>query len=155
VDFEQAFSAAGMLVLPGWLLLVFLPRWRWTTAFITSWLLPVILAVAYLALFVMYFRSDPNGFSSFSSLAGVKSLFQHDGLLLAGWLHYLCFDLFIGSWEVRDSARVGVHHLLVIPCLALTFMMGPVGLLAYLALRLAVRGRLLVEESPRDAQLPA
>jgi hypothetical protein len=155
MTFEQVFSAAGMLVLPGWLLLVFLPRWRWTTSFISSWLVPAILAVAYLVLFIMYFRSDPNGFSSFNSLAGVKSLFQHDGLLLAGWLHYLCFDLFIGSWEVRDSGRLGIHHLLVIPCLALTFMMGPVGLLAYLVLRLVARGRVLIEESPGDARVGA
>ena len=152
MDFKRLFSAAGMLVLPGWLLLVFLPRWRWTTAFVTSWLIPAILAATYLALFVMYFGSDPNGFSSFNTLAGVKSLFQHDGLLLGGWIHYLCFDLFIGSWQVRDAQRLGVHHLLVIPCLALTFMMGPVGLLAYLVLRLVVRGQVLIEESPRNAQ---
>lgn len=153
MDFEQLFSWAGRLVLPGWLLLVFMPRWRWTTTFITSWLLPAILAVAYLSLFVAYFRSDPNGFGAFSSLAGVKSLFQHDGILLAGWLHYLCFDLFIGSWEVRDAQRLGIYHLLVIPCLALTFMMGPVGLLAYLALRWIARRQWTIEEAPPNAQV--
>jgi hypothetical protein len=154
MNFETLFSAASMLVMPGWLLLVLVPRWRWTTAFITSWLIPVVLAVAYLALFVAYFRSSPDGFSAFNSLAGVKSLFQHDGLLLAGWIHYLCFDLFIGSWEVRDSARLGIHHLLVIPCLVLTLMMGPVGLLAYLTLRLILRGRWTIEETPRAVVLP-
>ena len=61
-------------------------------------------------------------------------------LLLAGWIHYLCFDLFIGSWEVRDAKAQGISHWLVIPCLFLTFMFGPVGLLLYFALR-AVRTR--------------
>jgi hypothetical protein len=153
MDFERIFSWAGTLVLPGWLLLVFLPRWRWSTQFIASWLIPGILAVAYLLLFAGYFRDAPEGFSAFNSLAGVKSLFQHDGLLLAGWLHYLCFDLFIGSWEVRDARRLGIHHLLVIPCLVLTFMLGPVGLLLYFVLRLAVRGQWTIEESAQ--QLPA
>ena len=151
MDFEQAFTWASRLVLVGWLLLVFLPRWRWSAPFIAGWLIPAILAIAYLALFVGYFRSAPAGFDAFGSLAGVKSLFQFDPLLLAGWIHYLCFDLFIGAWEVRDSRRLGIPHLLVIPCLVFTFMLGPVGLLGYFVLRLALRQRASVEETAADA----
>jgi hypothetical protein len=62
-------------------------------------------------------------------------LFQNKWLLLAGWIHYLAFDLFIGSWQVRDAAKQGISHWLVIPCLALTFMFGPIGLLLYFLLR--------------------
>ena len=146
IEFERVFSAASQLALVGWLLLVFLPRWRWTTTFITSWLIPTILAVAYLVLIVLYFRAAPEN-ASFGSLEGVKTFFQLDGLLLAGWLHYLCFDLFIGSWEVRDARRQGIHHLLVIPCLVFTLMLGPVGLLGYLLLKLALRGRWTIDET--------
>lgn len=39
------------------------------------------------------------------------------------------------SWEVRDSQRRGLPHLLVVPCLVLTFLFGPAGLVLYLALR--------------------
>lgn len=67
-------------------------------------------------------------------------------LLLAGWVHYLAFDLFIGSWEVRDAQRHGLSHLLVVPCLALTFLFGPVGLLLYLGLRGATRLSVLVDD---------
>jgi hypothetical protein len=56
-------------------------------------------------------------------------------MLLAGWTHYLAFDLIVGSWEVRDARERGISHWLVVPCLALTFMFGPVGFLAYQALR--------------------
>ena len=153
MDLEQVFSLANMLVLPGWALLVFLPRWKWTTTFIASWLIPAILGVAYLVLFAMYFRQSPEGFSAFGSLAGVKGMLQIDGILLAGWIHYLCFDLFVGSWEVRDAQRVGVHHLLVIPCLGLTFMMGPVGLLAYFVLRLVLRRDWKIDEAGLHAQV--
>lgn len=151
MEFEQVFTAASQLAMLGWLLLILLPRWRWTTIFVTSWLIPAILAVAYLVLIVLYFRSAPEN-ASFGSLAGVQAFFTLDGLLLAGWLHYLCFDLFIGSWEVRDARRLGIHHLLVIPCLVLTFMFGPVGLLAYLLLRFAVRRVWTIEELPLYAQ---
>jgi hypothetical protein len=152
MNMETLFSAASMVVLPGWLLLVFLPGWRWTTAFVTSLLLPAVLALMYLGLMVAYFNSAPGGFSAFNSLAGVKGLFQIDGLLLAGWIHYLAFDLFIGSWEVRDARRLGVPHLLVVPCLLGTFMLGPIGLLAYLALRFAVCRQWTIDEGAAHAQ---
>jgi len=152
MELETLFSAASLVVLPGWLLLVFLPGWRWTTALITSILLPGVLAVMYLGLMIAYFNAAPGGFSAFNSLAGVKGLFQIDGLLLAGWIHYLAFDLFIGSWEVRDSRRIGVPHLLVVPCLLGTFMLGPIGLLAYLVLRFVVRRQWTIDESRADAQ---
>jgi hypothetical protein len=153
MDAEQLFSAANMLVMPGWLLLVFLPRWRFSAGLIAGLLLPSVLALAYFGLFAANFRSQPEGFAAFNSLAGVKSLFLNDQLLLAGWIHYLAFDLFIGSWEVRDSRRLGIHHLLVVPCLVLTLMLGPCGLLLYFLLRLVARGRWTVEETARDAQV--
>ena len=68
-------------------------------------------------------------------LEGVKQLFANDYILLAGWVHYLAFDLFIGAWEVRDARLVGISHWLVIPCLLFTFMLGPVGLGMYFVLR--------------------
>jgi hypothetical protein len=71
----------------------------------------------------------------FSSLDEVASLFRNPWLLLAGWIHYLAFDLLIGTWEVRDARSRGISHLLVLPCLALTFLFGPAGWLLYLAVR--------------------
>ena len=71
----------------------------------------------------------------FASLAAVATLFSNPWLLLAGWTHYLAFDLFVGSWEVRDARERGIPHLCVLPCLALTFLFGPAGWLLYLALR--------------------
>jgi hypothetical protein len=68
-------------------------------------------------------------------------------LLLAGWVHYLAFDLFIGSWQVRDSQQRGIGHLFVIPCLVLTFLFGPAGLLCYLALRTVKSGVAITTES--------
>jgi ABA DEFICIENT 4-like len=42
---------------------------------------------------------------------------------------------------VRDASRRGIPHLLVIPCLLLTFMFGPIGFMAYYALRAIGAGR--------------
>lgn len=146
----RLFDVVQWLVIPGWLLLVFLPRWRWTQT-ITVALIPAILAVIYILLFLKYFGQVAEGFGAFGSLAGVRSAFSVDGVLLAGWVHYLAFDLFVGSWEVRDAQRVGVHHLLVIPCMLLTFMLGPVGLLLYLVLRGAIARQVRVPAEVRAA----
>ena len=138
---EQLFSLCGMLAAAGWLLLVFLPRWRWTARLVCPVVIPLLIALLYLWLVATTFGRTQGGFGS---LADVSRLFQNPWALLAGWIHYLAFDLFVGSWEVRDSQRVGVRHLFVVPCLALTFLFGPVGLLLYFALRAGLRRRLTV-----------
>ena len=127
-----AFTLCNFFVLPGWLLLVFAPRWKWSATLVAPVLIPAVLAAIYLVLIV---SSAGTTEGSFTSLDGVASLFEDPTVLLAGWLHYLAFDLFIGSWEVRDSARAGLGHAFVVPCLVLTFLFGPIGLLLYLGLR--------------------
>ena len=69
------------------------------------------------------------------SLEGVMRLFASPWLVLAGWLHYLAFDLFVGAWLTRDASRNGIRHVLVVPCLIATLLAGPIGLGSYLVLR--------------------
>ena len=72
-------------------------------------------------------------------------LFSSPYALLAGWIHYLAFDLFTGAWEARDEAWLGISHWVVLPCLVLTFLFGPLGLSLYLLLKLAMRRSLGAE----------
>jgi len=141
---EALFSLASAAVLPGWLLLAFLPRWRHTARLVCAVVIPGLLAVLYAALLAARWGGAEGGFSS---LADVQKLFADPWLLLAGWVHYLVFDLFIGAWEVRDAGRLGIPHLLVVPCLVLTFLFGPVGLLLYGIVRAARTRRVLVDEA--------
>jgi hypothetical protein len=134
---EQLFTICSFIVLPGWLLLVVAPRWRWTQR-IAALALPLALAAVYLMLVILHFRESGGGFGS---LAQVSKLFQNPYMLLAGWIHYLAFDLFTGSWLVRDSERLRIAHAYVVPCLLLTFLFGPVGLLTWFSIRISLRGR--------------
>ena len=70
-----------------------------------------------------------------SSLYGVMVAFSAPHIVAAGWIHFLIFDLFVGAWEARDAQRRGVPHLLLVPCLIVTLMIGPVGLLLYVLVR--------------------
>jgi hypothetical protein len=129
---EQLFSILNLVTMVAWLPMVVLPRARWATTVVPV-AMPALLAVVYVALVVV---SLPGSEGGFSSLAGVRSLFENPWGLLAGWTHYLAFDLFIGGWELRDSQRRGIPHLFVVPALVLTFLLGPGGLPLYLALRM-------------------
>jgi hypothetical protein len=133
MNVEQVFSMAGILTMLGWLLLVILPR-QPIAQRIAGIVLPLVLSAVYLVLIVQHFQGAEGGFGS---LADVAALFKKPELLLAGWIHYLAFDLFIGAWEIRDSHRHGIPHLVMIPCLLMTFMLGPIGLLFYFAIRTA------------------
>lgn len=131
---DTLFSMASTLVLPGWLLLVLVPRWRWTQP-VAAVCIPVVLSVAYLVLIATHIRASRGGFGS---LHAVGVLFENPHLLLAGWIHYLAFDLFIGAWETRDALRRHVPRGAVWPCLFLTFLFGPAGLLSYLVIRFSM-----------------
>jgi len=128
---ERIFTLVNAIALGSWLLLVLLPRQRWVTQIVTAKLVPGAFATIYIALVVSTFDRGEGGFST---LAGVSLLFRDDWLLLAGWMHYLAFDLLIGTWEIRDAQQHGLPHLLVVPCLILTFLFGPAGWLLYMLL---------------------
>ena len=133
----QLFSIVNLVTMAAWLPLVFMPRSRWATTVVPI-AVPSLLAAVYVALVV---TTMPGSDGGFSSLAGVSALFDNPWALLAGWVHYLAFDLFVGGWEVRDAQRHGIPHLLVVPVLLITFLFGPAGLLVYLAIRSFARGR--------------
>jgi len=129
---EQLFGALNMLALAAWLLLALFPGRPLVTRMVAGTAVPALFAAAYIAMIASSWSASEGGFSS---LDGVAALFANRWLLLAGWTHYLAFDLLVGVWEVRDSRDRRIPHLLVVPCLALTFMFGPAGWLLYQLIR--------------------
>jgi hypothetical protein len=134
---HSLFQLLNFVALAGWLPLVLFPGRRWAST-IVPFAVPALLSAVYTVLLAV---SLPGSDGSFSSLAGVQAFFADPRALLAGWVHYLAFDLFIGGWEVRDAQKRRIPHLLVVPALVLTFLAGPVGLLLYLAIRRFVPAR--------------
>lgn len=134
---ETLFQFSGPLALIGWAALVLAPFAPRLADRIAGLAIPILLSVGYTALILVYWSGAPGGYDS---LDNVMLLFTSPGIALAGWVHYLAFDLFVGAWEVRVARRERIPHLLVLPCLVLTFLFGPVGLVAFLALRVARSG---------------
>jgi len=134
LDPDLVFSLASKLAVLGWLALAVSPyRSRWAPAarFAAGRVLPLIFGVVY----VMLFAATGMGEGGYDSLAAVQRLFSIPSLLAAGWLHYLAFDLFVGTWIAERAGLLGIPHLVVLPLLALTFLFGPAGLLAFAVVR--------------------
>lgn len=135
---EQVFAAANLTAIIGWILLAVAPRRRFTEKIVLSGALPILLAVAYLILIVIFFG---QGDGDFGTLAGVMKLFTNEWTVVAAWIHYLAFDLLVGIWEVKDAQKRGISHWFVVPCLFFTLMLGPIGWLLYSILRFLYAGR--------------
>lgn len=135
---ERLFQLASTAVGPCWLLLLIAPRWRWTQRVVTfAW--PLLMALLYVWLLGAH-RPPPG--SGFNSLQQVRTLFSSPYAVVAGWIHYLAFDLFIGAWEARDGLRLGISRWVLLPCQLLTFLFGPAGLALYLLIKVVLRRQL-------------
>lgn len=126
------FQIVNTIVLPAWLILIFFPSKSWRTPVIYAF--SMAMAVVYL----VYVIKGLGNFDmdSFSELEGIKAMFTSDEAVLTGWVHYLVFDLLIGNWILNQSQKHKINHFLIIPCLMLCFMFGPVGFLLYSVIKL-------------------
>lgn len=137
MSLEEIFSLSGSLAMAGWVVLVFAPRrWVWL-GLIPRLAVPVVLGVLYAGFILAYFYSAGGGYGS---LAEVRQLFTRDELLLAGWIHYLAFDLMVGGFLADRMDRVGINRVVQAPILFSTLMFGPVGVLLAYGTEAAIRG---------------
>ncbi|KPF56080.1 ABA4-like family protein [Rhizobium sp. AAP116] len=125
---DTVFSIASSTAMASWLLLILAPRWDVLIAFIRFGLIGALSLTYAVLVFVYFFRVEGGGFGS---IAEVRALFTSDPVLVAGWVHYLAFDLFIGTWIAVEADRRGYNRLLQAPMLVATFMFGPLGLLLF------------------------
>lgn len=131
MSLDLLFSLAGAAAMLGWLALALVP-FRVALARRVAVMIAVAIAMAYVALIGVFWGQGEGGFGSLDEVA---RLFEMRGLLLAGWVHYLAFDLLVGVWERDEARRIGLSQWLLAPALGLTFLFGPLGWLLFMALR--------------------
>ena len=136
---DALFQIANPLVMTGWLALALAPLAPRATQ---AWAHGVVLvqSVLYAALVLAFWAGAEGGFDT---LANVQALFRQPEIALAGWVHYLAFDLFVGAWAVRAARSDGIAHALVLPFLIPIFLFGPAGLIAFAALRFTFTRKVL------------
>lgn len=130
---DSVFQICSSIAMLGWVVLLLLsPFWSSFDKFLIGVII-VLFAVVYTWLIFQVFR--PGDFEKFGTLDGVMDLFTNETAVTAGWVHYLAFDLMVGTWEKKNGLKYNIHHLWLVPCFLLTFMLGPIGLLLYLLIR--------------------
>jgi hypothetical protein len=129
---EAIFGPANWFTMLGWLVLIagIVMNRVWLRDKLAGIYWPIALSAGYCIAIFLGFGQSGGGFDS---LPAVRTLFSNDWALLAGWVHYLAFDLFVGAWIARDAERSGVSRWFLIPILPLTFLFGPGGFLLYQA----------------------
>ncbi|MEM9857878.1 MAG: ABA4-like family protein [Bacteroidota bacterium] len=130
---SEVFQIVNTVILPAWIVLILAPKKKWRNPLIYGF--AAILA----GIYAFYVVTGLGNFdpAAFSSLEGVKVLFTQDEAILAGWVHYLIFDLLVGNWIVNQSIENGIKHYLTILCLLLCFMFGPVGYLLFTFIKIS------------------
>ncbi len=138
---SSAFRAATGTALLGWLVLLGFPLWPQFGRTLVFTIVVTLLCAMYVGFVFFAKQLDESGTrvrGNFSSLAGVINLFKSPRIVLAGWIHYLAFDLMVGLYIVTDASRLGIAHGWLIPPLLLTLVLGPAGLLMYLAMHIVM-----------------
>ncbi len=142
---ELLFSICTGIAMVGWGLLILLPKWKFTRMITLSGFASLVIAGIYLVVVILTLGDEGEG--GFGSLAEVALLFKNPKALLAGWIHYLAFDLFIGAWEVGNARKHNIPHYWTIPSLVLTCLYGPIGLLLYFITRAVFLKRIAPEDN--------
>jgi Domain of unknown function (DUF4281) len=135
---DTLFQIANPIAMLGWVALVFAPLSPRIAHLIAALIIPMLMSVAYCALILAHWSGATGGYSS---LPDVMALFTDPHIALAGWVHYLAFDLFVGAWATDRARAARIPHLLVLPHLALIFLFGPAGFLTYYAMHWAFQLR--------------
>ncbi len=125
---DLLFTVSSGLAMLGWLVLIFAPQSQASNRLVYRAWLPIAFSVLYAAALGTAGRIPGGGFGS---IAEVRTLFSSDWALLAGWVHYLAFDLYIGG--ILSGKMIERQFSLSLRALILffTFLFGPVGLLLY------------------------
>ena len=146
ITLSNIFKITNYSALLGWGILIILPSWQLGQSLVIG-ILVTLLCIVYCYLVFLGKRHDDPTVKyrgNFKSLKGVVDLFKSPRVVLAGWIHYLAFDLMVGIYILNDAAGYGISHWMLIPCLLLTLMFGPAGLLLYFFVRFLTQNDSLI-----------
>ncbi len=131
-DRRKAYSILNMSSAPFWLAMILFPRSRFTERLMQAAPpLQVALGAAYDA-YLASGVAESGKMIDFSDPDAVRAALARPDFFLAGWAHYIAFDLFVGRWIWEDATERGRAPRLA---LLLTWMAGPAGLSLYLVQR--------------------
>lgn len=131
---DLIFQLSGLLVMPFWVLIIFLPHWDTTRRVVASPLIVLPAALLYVALFATQATTLVPALMN-PGLAGIAAILGSPAGATIGWVHFLAFDLFVGRWVYLDARERGISAWLSSPVLLLVLMAGPLGYALHIGIR--------------------
>ena len=129
MNITDLFNVANLFVLPFWALMILLPNWKITRKVMESYVPFVVLAGAYLYLFVVSITPENAAALSNPQLADIARFFSNETAAATGWIHFLVMDLFVGRWIYWEGQKTGIW---TIHSIALCLFAGPLGVLSHI-----------------------
>ena len=127
---ENIFNLINILPLPIWISMMLFPKARFTQRMVLSNWPYIMLGGLYLLLLLAAITTGGAGFDI--SLNALRQGISSEWGFVAGWAHYIVFDLFVGVWIFRDAKYYGINPTIY---LIFTLLAGPIGLAAYLVMK--------------------
>ncbi|WP_425562963.1 abscisic acid-deficient protein Aba4 family protein [Mucilaginibacter gynuensis] len=129
---ENSFAVLSIISGLNWLLLILFP----TCLLVRRLTLYGTVALLSLCYFLLMWKTNylfvTQGLSSYQAY---KTVLGIDNLVLAGWAHYLAFDLLVGLYINKISEANSLSRWLVVPIMVTTYFLGPIGFLAFLVVK--------------------
>ena len=128
---RRAYALINGSSAPIWLAMIIAPRSRVTRRLVQA-ATPLFVGLGLTYDVLLASGLVERGAIDFSDPDAVREALSSPDVFLAGWAHYIAFDLFVGRWIWEDAlARDQAPRL----ALLLTWLAGPAGLSLYLVQR--------------------
>ncbi len=125
----ELFNIANLFVLPFWLVMIFLPKWKITQGVMKSYIPFIPLTGLYLYLFINSITPENAEALSNPQLADIARFLADETAAATAWIHFLVMDLFVGRYIYLAGVKTGIW---TFHSLALCLFAGPLGLLSHI-----------------------
>ena len=149
LTFENIYLWINFGILPFWLMLIIIPNSKFTTFFVNSVILPLVLSTAYIYVIYQAILLEEQILDIFKihlSLENLYTIFATESFLLIFWLHFLALNLFLGSWISRDGVKYNIGRGIILVPLILVYFTGPLGFVLYWVIRVFYAKRLSLHD---------
>ena len=134
MNLEALFWISTLTTAPLWFLMIWLPHWSWTKRIAGSPLIFLPIALLYTINLIPIFDTVIAAFLN-PSLTNLATSISQPANALGTWQHLLAFDLVAGYWIYHDGYKRGINRWLMTVSLLLTYLLGPLGMVVYIAAR--------------------
>ena len=134
MNHETLFLVSNLIVLPFWVLMIWLPHWTWTKRIVGSPFIVLPIAILFVINVIPIFDTVVAAFAN-PTFANFQAALSNPANAMGTWQHLLTVDLLAGFWAYHDGYGRNINRWLMTIALLLLVILTPLGLIVYLLIR--------------------